>query len=61
MKPQFQSNWNLIWQTRQLIYQSLKSVAGANPRVLYDLGRSLVACGPSLNHRSGESQVYLQM
>ncbi len=38
---QFQSNWNLIWQTRQLIYQSLNSVPGANPRVLYDLGLEL--------------------
>ncbi len=38
---QFQSNWNLIWQTRQLIYQSLNSVPGANPRVLYDLGAEL--------------------
>jgi hypothetical protein len=38
---QFQSNWNLIWQTRQLIYQSLNSVSGANPRVLYDLGAEL--------------------
>ena len=37
-EAQFQSNWNLIWQTRQLIYQSLNSVSGANPRVLYDLG-----------------------
>jgi hypothetical protein len=38
---QFQSNWNLIWQTRQLIYQSLDSVPGVNPRVLYDLGLEL--------------------
>jgi hypothetical protein len=40
-EAQFQSNWNLIWQTRQLIYQSLTSVPGANPRVLYDLGAEL--------------------
>jgi len=40
-ETQFQSNWNLIWQTRQLIYQSLNSVPGANPRVLYDLGLEL--------------------
>jgi hypothetical protein len=40
-EAQFQSNWNLIWQTRQLIYQSLNSVSGANPRVLYDLGAEL--------------------
>jgi hypothetical protein len=40
-EAQFQSNWNLIWQTRQLIYQSLNSVPGANPRVLYDLGLEL--------------------
>src|SRR5258708_22824802 len=40
-EAQFQSNWNLIWQTRQLIYQSLNSVPGANPRVLYDLGVEL--------------------
>jgi hypothetical protein len=40
-EAQFQSNWNLIWQTRQLIYQSLNSVQGPNPRVLYDLGLEL--------------------
>jgi hypothetical protein len=40
-EAQFQSNWNLIWQTRQLIYQSLNSVPGANPRVLFDLGLEL--------------------
>ncbi len=40
-EAQFQSNWNLIWQTRQLIYQSLNSVPGANPRLLYDLGLEL--------------------
>src|SRR5258706_3412063 len=40
-EAQFQSNWNLIWQTRQLIYQSPTSVPGANPRVLYDLGAEL--------------------
>src|SRR5260370_34541840 len=38
---QFKSNWNLIWQPRQLIYQSMNSVPGANPRVLYDLGAEL--------------------
>src|SRR5258707_6664344 len=39
---QFQSNWNLIWQPRQLIYQSLNSVPGASPpRVLFDLGAEL--------------------
>ncbi len=41
-EAQFQSNWNLIWQTRQLIYQSLNSVPGASPpRVLFDLGAEL--------------------
>jgi hypothetical protein len=45
-EAQFQSNWNLIWHTRQLIYQSLNSVPGANPRVLYDLGVELGGVWP---------------
>src|SRR5258708_17707151 len=40
-EAQFQSNWNLIWQTRQLIYQSLNSVPGANPPLLFALGLAL--------------------
>jgi hypothetical protein len=42
-EAQFQSNWNLIWQTRQLIYRSLNSnsAPGANLRVLFDLGAEL--------------------
>jgi hypothetical protein len=40
-EAQFQSNWNLIWQTRQLIYKSLNSVPGSNPRVLFDLSVEL--------------------
>jgi len=60
MKLQFQSNWNLIWQTRQLIYQSLKSVAGANPRVLYDLRGGVWWHVGHLNHMVRRIPVYLQ-
>src|SRR5262249_14796873 len=36
-EDEYQSDWNVIVNTRELIYDSLATVAGPSPRVLFDL------------------------
>jgi len=36
-EDQYQSNWSIVYNTRNLIYSSLNAVAGKNPKVVIDL------------------------